>query len=123
MAVAADDLLGTGPIVGREQDDRVVKVARVLELRQDTADLAVHPVDHRGVDRHLRGLEGLLLLGELVPRDRMALLARPTRCLSCASGKFQSGIVSGRADNAAVTIPSFRCRSQRWWRIRSQPSL
>ena len=77
MAVTADDLFGTGAVVGRDKNDGVIEVSRHPELRQDTSDLAVHPVDHRGVNRHFRRLERPLLFNEFVPSDRVAHLARP----------------------------------------------
>ena len=67
VAVAADHDLGAGPVVGQEEDQRVVERVHRPDLIDDAADLAVHAIDHRRVNRHLRRLERLLLVGQFVP--------------------------------------------------------
>ena len=68
VAVAADELLGAGAVVAGEEDEGVLPLAVLAQLREHAADLAVHPVDHRGVNRHAP-LPGVLLRGiERVPR-------------------------------------------------------
>ena len=77
VPVPAHHDLGAGAVVGHEEHDRVLQRAHRAQLVQDAADLAVHPVDHRGVDRHLLGLEAPLLLVEALPRNGPVDLARP----------------------------------------------
>ena len=54
VAVVADHDLRAGAVVGEEKDQRVLEGAHRAELVEHPADLAVHPVDHRRVDLHLR---------------------------------------------------------------------
>ena len=74
--VAADDLLGAGAVVRDEENQRVLEGAHRLDLVEHAADLPVHAVDHRGVDRHLGRLESLLLLGQVRPGHGPVHLAR-----------------------------------------------
>ncbi|OQC18699.1 MAG: hypothetical protein BWX70_03432 [Verrucomicrobia bacterium ADurb.Bin070] len=76
MAVAAHHDLGAGAVVRGEQDERVLEGAHRAELRQHAPDLAVHAVDHRGVNRHLVGLKGALFRREGLPRQRPVDLVR-----------------------------------------------
>jgi len=77
MTVAAHHHLGTRAVVGREEDQRVFNGAHRLELRDHAADLLIHAVHHRGVDRHLRGLKLALSAGQLAPRHGAVYLVGP----------------------------------------------
>ncbi len=77
VALAADHDLGRGAVVAQKHHQGVLEGTHRLELRGDPADLAVHHVHHRGVDRHLRGLELPLFVGQRVPRPRPVQLAGP----------------------------------------------
>ena len=70
VAVVTHHDLGAGPVVGEEQNQRVVEGIHRAELLKHATDLAIHPVDHRGVDRHLRGLKLSLLVGQPAPGQR-----------------------------------------------------
>ena len=60
-------LLGAGAVVAGEEDQRVLPLPVLPQWLQHAADLAVHAVDHRGVDGHAP-FPGVLLLGaERVP--------------------------------------------------------
>ena len=50
-------IVGVRAVVGQEEDHRVVERVHGPQLFEHAADLAVHPVDHRRVDRHLGRLE------------------------------------------------------------------
>ena len=68
VSVAADHDLGARAVVGQKEDERVVPRAHRAKLIQHATDFAVHAIDHRGVNRHLRRLKLAL-----APRS-----ARPT---------------------------------------------
>ena len=87
MLVAADDLLGAGAVVRQEDHHRVPVGAHVPKLLEHAADLPVHPVDHRRVNGHLRSLELLLLLGELLPRHGIARFPRADPLLQLLLGE------------------------------------
>ena len=91
VAAVAYHNLGAGAVVGGEEDKGVLVGAHGLELGDDTTDLLVHAVDHRGVDGHLRGLEAALLGGERVPRQRAVHLVRTE-----LGDRIREGV--GRAD-------------------------
>ena len=67
MSVTPDHHLRTCTVVGGEQDKRVFKSAHRFELGKNPADLLVHPVDHRGVNRHFFSLKLPLRFGEVSP--------------------------------------------------------
>ncbi len=75
MAIAADQDLRAGAVVGEEEDDGVVPSAHGPDLGEHAADLAVDAIHHGGVNRHFRRLKALLLRRELGPRTRMRDLA------------------------------------------------
>ena len=66
--VGCDEAAAFRPVVGEEDDDRVVELALVLECLDHPADVDVHPVDHRRVDLHLARGDGALVGGELGKR-------------------------------------------------------
>ena len=70
MPLAADHDLGRGAVVAGEEHERVVERPHGLELRENPADLLVHAVDHRRMDRHLVDLKLPLLGREFLPRKR-----------------------------------------------------
>ena len=70
VPVAAHHDLRARSVVREEQYEGVLERAHRAELVEHPADLLIHAVDHRGVDRHLRGLEPALNLGEPFPRNR-----------------------------------------------------
>ena len=76
MPLATDHDLRARTVVAREQNERVVERIQRLEGGEDPADLAVHRLDHRCMDRHLRGLELLLLGREIGPWKRPVHLTR-----------------------------------------------
>ncbi len=76
VTVAPDHDLGAGTVVGEEEDQRVLECVHREELVEDPADLAIHPVDHRRVDRHLAGLEIALSRVEDGPGERSVQLVR-----------------------------------------------
>ena len=71
VTVVADHDLRAGAVVGQEEDQRVLEGTHRAELVQHPADLAIHPVDHRGVNGHLRRLEFALLVGRACPTARV----------------------------------------------------
>jgi len=71
VSVAADDLLRARAIIGKKEDDRVVKHTHFFQLVHDAANFGVHAMDHGCVQRHLDGLELSLLLGQLPPGNGM----------------------------------------------------
>jgi hypothetical protein len=75
VAVVTDHDLGARTVVGQEHDQRIFKGTHRTDLVQHPADLAVHAVDKRGVQRHLHRLERSLLIGEITPRQRPVHLA------------------------------------------------
>ena len=76
MPAVANHDLGACSIVRGEKDEGVLKSTHRFQLRDDPADLAVHPVDHRGMDRHLGRLETPLGVREVDPRQRPVDLVR-----------------------------------------------
>lgn len=124
VAAAPDDLLGAGAVVGGEDDQGVLQRPHHLDLVQDPADLLVHPVDHRGVDRHLCGLKGLLFPGQVGPGTAWPASPGPICLLpQFRFGKVLFGIVfESRADKAESRMPSSFRRSHRCLRITPQPS-
>ena len=74
------------PLSERKRISVLSKRLHRAELVEDAADLAVHAVDHRRVDRHLRRLKRALLVGQLVPGQR-AGSPRWGRAVLIASGK------------------------------------
>ena len=62
VPIIADHDLGTRPVVGQKENHRVLKRPHRFELSENAADLLIHAVDHRGMDRHFRRLEFPLLL-------------------------------------------------------------
>ena len=69
VTIAADDLLGTGAVVGEEEDHGVVELAHGFHLLEDLAGLRIHAADHGGVDRHFGALQFLLFRRERGPGD------------------------------------------------------
>ena len=86
MPLAADHDLGRGAVVAGKEDQRVVETLHRLERRDDPPDLLVHRLDHRGMDRHLRRLEVLLLGREPLPLKRKLDLPRPERVKCIGEG-------------------------------------
>jgi len=70
VPVVAHHNLGTGAVVGEEKDKRVLPFAHRFDLVNDPPDLQIHAVYHRGMDRHLAGLELLLFICQGFPRER-----------------------------------------------------
>ncbi len=70
VAFAADHHLCRRAVVAGEQDEGVVERPHRFQLAHDRTHRAIHHLHHRGVDRHLRGLELLLLGRERVPGQR-----------------------------------------------------
>ena len=70
MLVPAIEKLGARTVVGRKHHNRIFQSAHRLELIQHAANLAIHPVNHGRVNRHLGGLKSLLFLAQSIPRDR-----------------------------------------------------
>ena len=77
VPVVADHDLRAGAVVGEEQDQRIVEGAHGAKLPEHAADLAVHAINHRGVDRHFDRLELALLVGQVAPGDGTVHFARP----------------------------------------------
>ena len=69
--------LGTGPIVRGKEDHGVLEHTHGLELIHKTPHLAIDPIHHGRVNRHFRGLESTLLIGQIVPRQRAIDLTGP----------------------------------------------
>ena len=86
MPLAADHDLGRGAVVAGEQDQRLVETLHRLELVEDPPHLLVHRLDHRGMDRHLRRLEVLLLGREPLPLKRKLDLPRSERVKCIGEG-------------------------------------
>jgi len=76
---AADQHLGRGAVVAGEEDERVCQQTGRLQRGDDPPHLAVHGLDHRGVDRHLFRLERLLCGREFGPRQRAVQFVGPER--------------------------------------------
>ena len=109
MPLAADHDLGRGAVVAGEEHERVVKHPHCLELRENPADLLVHAVDHRRMDRHLVDLKLPLLGREFLPWKRSVDLT--------IAEQFQRvWIVVRRAD-----LRLHRCRSSRHDAHRLEP--
>ena len=77
--------LVAGAVVRHQHDHRVVKLADLLQVVDQPADLGVGVVQEAGVDLHLAGGDPLLVRRELVPGrhvlvERRQLGARPARC-------------------------------------------
>ena len=66
--------LATRPVVREEHDDRVLPLPHVLQHAPQAPDVLVDTVDHRGVDRHIAGVQALVSGIERVPRP--GLIAR-----------------------------------------------
>ena len=64
MSVAADHDLGRSAIIRQEHYEGVFPLPHFFDLLKNAAYLDVHPMDHRGVNRHFVSLKFLLLLGE-----------------------------------------------------------
>ena len=63
MATIAHHDLRTGSIVRCEHDDGILQRIHRFQLGQHAADLLVHRIYHRCVNRHLSRLKRLLLGG------------------------------------------------------------
>jgi hypothetical protein len=55
------------PVVAQEQNERVVEFAVRLQVIENAADVAVHALDYRGVDRHAAREVSPAVGGEGVP--------------------------------------------------------
>ena len=86
-------IFGTGPVVGQEEDERVLERAHRIELIEHPADLAIHSIDHRRVDRHLRRLEMLAARSSSSSQRRPVHLVRAESPLQLASGNSNMGSV------------------------------
>ena len=62
--------LSGGPVVGDEDDDRVLAPAELLEEREQPPDLVVRVLEEPGVDLGHAAEQLLLVVGERVPRPR-----------------------------------------------------
>ncbi len=70
MAITADHHLGTGAVIGEEEDDGILKGIHGPEFLDDPAHLDVDPFDHCRMKAHLHFLEFLLLFGKRIPWNR-----------------------------------------------------
>ena len=86
--------------------------AHRADLVEHAANLAIHPIDHRRVDRHLRGLESLLLVGQFFPRHRMLDFARTIRLhhFGFEVTRLEAYVERHRSQ---LTMPISRSRCQR----------
>ncbi len=54
-------------VVGHENDVGVIQLSRFTQVIDHSADMKVHALDHRGINRHLPGSFLLLICRQLVP--------------------------------------------------------
>ena len=59
--------IAIGTVIGDEQHDGVVQLARLLQIAHHTADIVVHVVDHGRVYFHLAGFNLALLISQFIP--------------------------------------------------------
>ena len=89
------------PLSERNKTSVFVERAHRLELVEHAADLAVHAVDHRRVDGHLRRLERPLLGGQLLPGQRPVHLARAELLDGVGEGVRRADVALDRRQRAA----------------------
>ena len=77
MAVTPNHHLRARTIVGEEQNQGVFRCTHGMELLQDSSYFLVHPVHHRGVNRHLIRLEASLCRIEFFPGNGAVHFIRP----------------------------------------------
>ncbi len=113
MPVPAQDNAGIRPVVGEEENNRVVPGIHGTDLVKHPPDFPVHAIDHRGMHRHLGCLVTLLFVGQGLPGQRMFHLARPERgepfLLEIPRGKrrFERGQVAIDDAHPAEVLPAF----------------
>src|SRR5688572_9059336 len=69
MFVAAIEKFSAGAVVRSEHDDRVFESAHGFKLIDDTANLAIHAVDHGGMNGHFGGLKTAFLVIQIGPAN------------------------------------------------------
>ena len=69
MTIVPHHDLRTCPVIGKKEDEGVIKRIHSPKLVDDTADIAVHPVDHGGVNGHFDRLESALLFRPVFPGE------------------------------------------------------
>ena len=67
VSIGANHDLGTRAVVGKKEDEGVIKGVHRPQLDEHAADRLVHAVDHGSMDRHLARLEIALFIGQLSP--------------------------------------------------------
>ncbi len=70
MAITTDHHLGTGSIIGEEEDDGILKGTHGLELLDEPAHFNIDAFDHCRMKAHLHFLEFLLLFRKRIPWNR-----------------------------------------------------
>ena len=110
MTAVAHHDLGTGAVVRGEEDERVPESAHGLELLDNAADLTIHSIHHRRVDRHLRRLEPPLLLRQLAPRQRAVDLAGP-QLLEGLGKVIRRADLGLKLRKGRIDQPISRCRA------------
>ena len=70
MAIISHHHFRRGTVVGQKQDDSILQGLHFAQLVEDSTNLLIHAVHHRGMDSHLRGLKLLLFFGEVWPEHR-----------------------------------------------------
>ena len=73
VLIAGDDIETKGipfeasAVVGGEDDEGIFQFTGALQIFDDSSELLVESIDHRGVDRHTTGKVELAIFGERVP--------------------------------------------------------